>query len=180
MNKKAQIAGVAFFIVLLIAIIVMAPIILRVGISTIDKTSDQLTSMNIAGNKSVELVTYTRNKLTGTFDWAIMFLVILNILILLFSSFLIDIHPAFLIVYIIGTFLLVITLPYTVSVAEKIYGNADFAAAPNNVIQYIPMTEFMLNNFGVIIVGVIILTGIIMFAKIKYGQQSAGGTGGTY
>jgi len=70
-------------------------------------------------------------------------------------------------------------LPYTVAVAEKIYSNPDFATAPNNVIQYIPMTEFMLNNFGTIIVGVIILSGIIMFAKVKY-FSSQSGTGGTY
>lgn len=174
MNKKAQIASVAFFIMLLAGIIIIAPIILRVGISAIDKTSTQLSAID-GTNKSVQLVVYTKNKITGTFDWVIMFLVILNILILLISSFLIDIHPAFLVIYIIGAFVMVITLPYTMALAEKIYSNSEFASGSNNVVQYIPMTEFMLNNFGTIIVGIIVLSGIIMFAKIKYGNQNMGG-----
>lgn len=178
MNKKAQIGGVAFFIILLAVIILLAPIILKVAITIMDKTSSQLSTIDTT-NKSSDLINFTKSKLTGTLDWAIMLIVLLDMLILMISAFLIDIHPAFVVIYIIGAIALVLTAPYSIVAAEKVYGMSQFSSGSNNVIQYIPMTEFMLNNFGVIIVAILVLTGIILYAKIKFFSQGGGG-GGTY
>lgn len=172
---RGQIAGLAIFVMVLLGMIIVAPIILKVAVTMLDTTSTQLSNIQ-PSNQSSDDVVFVKNKITGSLDWAIMLLVLINILVLLITSFLIDIHPAFLVIYIIGAFLLVITLPYTAAAGERIYGMAQFSQGTNNVIQYIPMTEFMLNHFGVIIVGVLFLTGIIMYAKIKFSSQNAGGT----
>lgn len=175
--KKGQIQGIAFFIMLLVAVLIVAPIILKVAFTTLDQTATQLSNIDET-NRSSDNVVFVRDKITGSFDWLIMFLILINILVLLITAFLIDVNPAFLIMYIIGAFLLVITLPYTVAVAERIYSMPEFTVGSNNVIQYIPMTEFILNNFGIVIVGVIVLSGIILYAKIKFGSRAE--TGGVY
>jgi len=176
MNSKAQLGGIVLFVFVLLGLILIAPIILKVGVTILDQTTAQLGNVD-ATNKSAVQTHFVRDKLTGTMDWMVMLLVIINILVLMVSAFLIDINPAFLVIYILGVFALVLTAPYTVASAEKLYSMSDFTGS-TGVIQYIPMTEFMLNNFGVIIVGVIVLTGIIMYSKIKF--FSAGGTSGTY
>jgi len=173
LNNKGQLSGVAFFIMLVIIMIIVAPIILKVGFTILDTTSTQLSTID-STNVSSDNVNFVKNKIVGTFDWTIMVLVVINMLVLLVTAFLIDIHPAFLVIYIIGAFAMVITLPYTMSIAEKIYGSTQFSVGADNVVQYIPMTEFMLNNFGTIMVGILILSGIIMYAKFR--SSSGGGT----
>jgi len=173
LNNKGQLVGVAFFIMLVAMMIIVAPIILKVGFTILDTTSAQLSTID-STNVSSDNVNFVKNKIVGTFDWTIMILVIINMLVLLVTAFLIDIHPAFLVIYIIGAFVMVITLPYTMAVAENIYGSTQFSVGSDNVVQYIPMTEFMLNNFGTIMVGILILSGIIMYAKFR--SSSRGGT----
>lgn len=179
MTKKGQLGGVAFFVVFLALVILLAPVILKVAITMMDSVGTKFSAID-STNKSSDLVTFTKGKLTGTMDWAIMFFVILNILLLIVTAFLIDVHPAFLIIYIIGAFVLVLGAPYTIMASEKVYAMSQFSVGTENVIQYIPMTEFMLNNFGVVIMGVLVLTGIIMYGKVKlFASQNTSG-GGTY
>lgn len=176
LNKRGNVMGVIFFMAMLLSMIIIAPIILKVGLTILGTTSDQLAKIDLT-NKSSDNVNFVAGKITGTFDWVIMVLVSINLLVLLVTAFLIDIHPAFVIVYIIAVFVAVLTIPYAAALGQEIYGMPQFSGT-EGVTQYIPMTEFMLNNFGVIIVGVIILSGIIMYAKVRYGSQS--GTGGSY
>lgn len=173
MNNKAQIQSIAFFIGVIIVLVMLAPIILKVGTTMLTKTANQFATIDNT-NKSADVVTFTQSKLTGTMDWIVMLLVIFNILVLMVSAFLIDIHPAFVVVYIIGAMALVMTAPFTIMAAEKIYSSSSFSS----MISYIPMTEFLMNNFSIVIVGVIVLTGIIMFAKVRL--FSSGGTNATY
>jgi hypothetical protein len=175
MNKRGQILGIAAFVLIVFLLILVAPIILKVATSVLNPIAVKFSQIDTT-NKSADVVTYTQNKITGTFDWIVMVLIIVNILVLLVSAFLVDINPAFVVIYIIGAFTLVITAPYTMVAAEKVYSMNTFNDASTGVIKYLPMSEFVLNNFGVIIVGVIVLTGIIMFAKItRFNSQNAGG-----
>lgn len=177
MKNKAQLGGVILFVFLLVAIIIIAPVILKLSTSFLNPIATKFSEID-ATNKSADVVVFTKNKITGSFDWVIMLIIIFNILILLISAFLIDINPAFLVIYIIGAFVLVITAPFSIAAAEKIYTMSQFTTGSDNVVQYIPMTEFILNNFGVVIVGVLILTGIIIYAKVKFFSQ--GGQSGNY
>ena len=175
MNNRGNLGGIAFFVALLLGLIIMAPILLKVGTTILSATSNQLAKVDTS-NRSSDSVNYVQGQLTGTMDWMVMFFVMINILLLLVTAFLIDVHPAFLVMYIIGAFAMVITLPYTASAGEKIYSMSQFSSGADNVIQYIPMTEFLLNHFGVVIVGVFFLTAVIMYVKIR----STSGTGGNF
>lgn len=175
MNNKGQLGGIVFFSAMVIVIILIAPIILKVATTMLDRTASQLAIIQ-PSNQSSTQVTFVKNQITGTFDWFIIALVFVNMLVLFVSAFLIDVHPAFLILYIVGAFMLVLTMPYTLASAEKIYSMAQFSQGSDNVIQYIPLTEFLFNNFGVFIVGIIFLSGIIMYAKIRFSGGSSGGS----
>lgn len=174
MNNKAQIQSIGAFIGIVIVLILLAPVILKVGTEILSKSATQFSQID-ATNKSADVVTFTQGKLTGTIDWIVMTLVLINILLMMVTAFLIDVHPAFVVIYIIGAVALVISAPFVIMTAEKMYSMGDFSS----VISYIPMTEFLMNNFAVVIVGVIVLTGIIMFAKIKL-FNSGGGTPSNY
>lgn len=172
-SRKAQIGGLAAFAGIVIVLILLAPIMLKLATSILGTTSNTLATIDTT-NRSSNVVTFTQGKITGTMDWVVMFLIFINILILLVSAFMIDVNPAFVVIYIIGAFVLVISAPFSISAAEKLYSMPTFATS----ISFIPMTEFLMNNFGVFIVGVMVLSGIIIFAKTTMFAQ--GGAGATY
>ena len=176
MNNKGQIASVIFFIFIVAMLIFTVPLILRVGVTILEKTTAQLGVVD-STNVSAVQVHAVQQKLTGTMDWFVMGLIFVNFLVLLISAFLVDVNPAFVIIYIIAMFVFILVAPYAIVSAEKVYSMSQFTGA-SGVVQYIPMSEFLMNNFGVFIVGVIVLTGIIMYAKIKF--FSSGTQGGTY
>jgi hypothetical protein len=172
-NKKGFMGGVAVFVLIVIALVIAAPLLLKVGLTIMDKTSDSLSILDTS-NQSSSFIGDVRNKTTSVFDWAVMLIIFANLLLLLVSSFLIDVHPAFLIIYIIMACLLVLTAPYTMSIAEKLYDMEGIGYGDGAVTQYIPMTNFVLQNFGYILVGIIVLSGIIIYAKIRIGGNSGG------
>lgn len=172
MNRKAQLGGIAAFVGVVIVLILLAPILLKVATSILDTTATKLSAVD-ATNRSSDTVTFVEGKVTGTMDWLVMSLVFINILILLVSAFLIDVNPAFVVIYVIGAFALIITAPFTIAAAEKLYSHSAFTS----VITYIPMTEFLMNNFAVFIVGVMVVTGIIIFAKTSLFASQGGGGG---
>jgi len=53
---------------------------------------------------------------------------------------------------------------------EVVYNDASMSNATtgHDSGAFLPTTEFMINNFGGIILTIIILSGIIMYAKFKY------------
>lgn len=179
MNNKGMFGGVVFFVILLAVIIILAPIVLKVAVSVMTATSNQLAVVD-STNLSANTVTTIKGKVTSSFDWMIMLIFLVNFLVLLISAFLIDVHPAFVVIYIIGCTVLMLTAPYLMVASEKIYSMSQFSAGGNNVIQYLPMTEFLMNNFGIVILAVLVVTGIVMYAKIKFFASSGGGNGGTY
>lgn len=172
-NKKGMMGGVAFLVIILAVMIILSPIILKVGVSVMTAAQNQFSQID-SSNRSASTVGFVKTRLTGTFDWVIMLLFLFDFLLLLVSSFLIDVHPAFIIIYIIGAFCLVVTVPYTMVAAEKIYSMGTFNPS---ITQYLPMTEFFMNNFGVVVVAILVVTGIVMYAKIKYFSSGGGGSG---
>lgn len=176
MNKNGQVQAIVVITMVILGLIIAVPIILKVGTTVLGTFSTQLSNIDET-NKSSDQVTFVEDTITGSFDWVVMLLVLINILLLLVSAFLIDVNPAFVILYIIFAFVLVITLPYTASVGEKIYSMSQFSVGDENVVQYLPMTEFLLNHFGVVMVGIIFLSGVIIYAKIRFrSNQQGGGT----
>lgn len=174
MNNKAQVISIIFFIATLVTIFLMAPILMKIVITPSQKFSTALSSID-STNKSVNAVDFTISKFTQTFDWVVLFFIMFSIVLLLISSFLVDAHPAFFILYFIAMFLIMIFAPMTLNFLDRMYDCTSYQSVAvcssyggwSSEIAYLPITKFIYDNFAVFILGVMFLSGIIMYAKYK-------------
>jgi hypothetical protein len=160
-NKKGQV-GIVSFVGVVIALLFLAPIFLNVVTTTTGEFADAINGTNSDAAATVDSITTTY---TSLWDWALILIFGLNILLLLVSSFFVDTHPAFLLVYILIAFFLMAFAPNILDATDKIYNSAHYAG---EVAAYLPFMDFVRSNFGALILGVLVLSGIIMYSKFKY------------
>lgn len=170
MNKKAQVESLIYFFGIILAVIVVAVVMGYFVNTLIGKFSNSIASVSTQANETGQSII---SKFNNVWDSAIIAIFILNILILLVSSFLIDVHPLFVILYIIAFLILIFLAPNMLYASEQIISNSTFSS------QYarMPMTNFLFDNFIIVLIGVFILSGVIMYAKFK---MNSGGIGGNY
>jgi len=166
MNSKAQF-GMITFIGLIFVMLFLAPIVVKIVRSSVGGFSDGLANVNEDAAGEVDAIEDTFITL---WDWVIFLMFGLNVIILLLSSFFIDTHPAFVIVYILTMFFMFAFAPSILDTLEDVYNNEHIndAATGHNAGAYLPITEFLINNFGTLMLSIAILSGIVMYAKFKY------------
>lgn len=166
-NRKGQIEfSIVAFIALIVGIIVVAPVLLKVVKTANAGVSNALGNVTGGdeGKTSIEGITTT---FVNFWDFVIMVAFLLAIVILLLSAFLIDTHPAWIIVYIIFGFLMFLLVPSIQDVLDKIFDNPQFATEVSSM----PMTDFVRANLFVIVLGVFLVSGVIIYAKIRKGSN---------
>jgi hypothetical protein len=169
MNKKGQVTSVIFFFVLAIAILIVSIVVLRMTNSILTPFQNQIGNMSTQAGTAVAGV---HSAMTNWWDIMIIALLGINIVILLVSAFMVDIHPAFLIVYIIAVFFMFIMGNYALSALDGIWGGMATATE----LAQTPMQQWIINNFNFVMLGIILLSGIVMYAKFKFfAGQGAGG-----
>ena len=161
MNKKAQI-GIVGFIGVVIALLFMAPILLNIVKTTTSEFSSAINSTDSNAAATVDSVTGT---FTNLWDWVLILVFGLNILLMLISAFFIDTHPAFVLVYIMVCFFTMAFAPNILDAVDQVWSDAHYAGETGVQLTFM---DFIRTNFGAIILGVMVLTGIIMYAKFKY------------
>ena len=176
MNNKGQITGIIAFAAIVIFLIILAPFIMKIVMTPSQKIISSLEAVdtnNVTGAATSKVV----NTFTSAFDWVILAFFVLNVVILLVTAFLVDIHPAFFVIYLIAVFFLIMFAPTFISFGEKLYDSSQFTTLPNgeNLTSYLPITNWIYDNFGLVIIVVIILSGLIMFGKYRFSR-----TGGQY
>jgi hypothetical protein len=172
MNKRGQAESIIIFFILVVSIFVAGIVVLRVVNEFTTPFSSQIGNITAQAG---EAVTYTHNKFTGFWDTAIIFMFIINTLLLFVSAFLVDIHPAFIIVYLLAIIFLFIFGNMYLNVLDGIWnGLATSVEASQS-----PLQIFIINNFNLIMLGIVILSGVVMYAKFKFFGQG-GGAGGSY
>ena len=169
LNKKGNVAGLISFVAITIIVLMLAPVLLKIITVPLNKYAEAVAPIS---NESATAVTYGYTKINSLFDMVIVIAFIFNLMLLLLSSFMIDIHPAFLIVYVIAGFVLFMFMPTFETLIGAFYSNAAFS----DVLVNLPMSNFIYQNFGYIMLGVFVLSGVIMFAKFKGSNQ--GGSNG--
>lgn len=167
-SKKAQFEwGFASFIVVVITLIIIAPIMLDIVNRILGKTADNLSAMpgGAAGGAAVDKI---NNTFINFWDWCIVIAYGVSLFLLLFSAFLVQTHPIFLIIYIIFGVLTFIFAPMFMDVTEKIYTNDEFDTAHDGitVTEKIPMINYLREYFGIILLGIYIVSGVIMFVRL--------------
>jgi len=88
----------------------------------------------------------------------------------------VDIHPAFLIIYIIALMFLFMFGSTILGALDAVYNPTGVFGSGNvtaggNAIDRMPLVSWILNNFTLVILGIVILSGVIMYAKFKFGTQ---------
>ena len=161
MNNRGQI-GVVAIVGVIIALLFMAPIFLNIVNTTVGEFSDAINNTSPTASDAVDSI---KGTYTGLWDWVLILIFGLNVLLLLISAFFIDTHPAFILVFIMVAFFTLAFAPNILDATDKIYTDAHYAGEVN---AYLPFMDFIRNNFGAVILAIFFLSGIIMYAKIKY------------
>lgn len=169
MNKKAQgLTGFIAFAAVIIALLVMSPFMLKIFNSGFRPLSAAF------GNQSAEAGAATGYVINTTVSWwdsLVLFLFLAALIILLVSSFLVDVSPFFIGVYVVVAIFFFAIAPSISPLLYQIYENQNFTTE----VAQIPALGFIVEYFWLIILGVYIFSGIIMFVKIRFFPSGGGG-----
>jgi hypothetical protein len=163
-RKKGQAEGIIVFFALAVAILIVSIIILRIVNSVLTPFAPIIGNMSAPAGATVTAVQHS----FGTWwDYFIILLLCLNVFTLLVSSFMVDIHPAFVIVYILAILVLVVMGNFALGALDQVWFHVgrNSIEGPQTQLQ-----QFVINHFQML------LWGIIMYAKIKFFS----GMGGNY
>jgi len=170
--KKAQIdSPVLLFAVIVIGLIFFAPLMLKIFNSIDDNVSPALGNLTggLAGKEAFQGVMNTAETF---WDKVIIAFFLFAAVMLIISSFMIDTHPVFVILYLLICFGTIIFIPQILQAADNIYNDTtNFDTEVNSL----TLVGFLKDNFAVILLGMMILSGIIIYGKISL----SGGMGGT-
>jgi hypothetical protein len=171
MNKRGQVISIVAFFVIMLSIFILGTLLMSFVNTILQPVGDTLGTISNQFGSAVHEINNSWNK---WFDYAIVVLFFLNVIVLLISSYMVDTSPVFLIVYIISVMLLVIFGGNVVSALSSIWDdNGAFGADPIanptgiNSIQYMPITQYLLNHFTLVMLGIIVISGVIMYAKFR-------------
>lgn len=169
MNKKGQIDfPIVTFAIIIIGLLIFAPISLKIFRSFSSSFSASLGNVSSGG----EIAQANFDKVTGTlitfWDKVIIAAFVLAVLLLFVSAFLIDAHPFFIVLYIFLGFMLVLFAPNIITAVDHIYDNAAFAGE----VSMLSFMDALRNNFAVFLVGIIVITGIIIYGKLAFFGRS--------
>jgi len=165
MNKKAQIENPFLtFIVVVIALIIMGPIMLKVVLTFLPAFSSAV------GNQTAQAgtnVTAIQNTFVTFWDWVLISAFLLAIILLFITSFLVDVHPVFLILFILFGMFTFMFIPGIIDILDTIYNDANFALE----VSSLAMLDFLRSNLELILLGIYFVCGVIVFAKFRYGNR---------
>lgn len=173
MNNKAQAQSIIILFVFMIAIFITSIIVLRVTNSILTPFQQQLNATGMTGSVEASgAVGFAQSRFTTWWDVGIVLIFLFNIITLLVSAFMVDIHPAFLLIYIISIIFLFIFGNTALYALDAIWG----AMGTDTETAQTPIQQFLINNYSVIMLGIVILSGVVMYAKFRFfGGQGAGG-----
>ena len=166
-GKKAQITSMIFFFVIFIGILITSVIMLRLTNEILTPFQAQIGNISATAGATVGAIQDTT---THWWDIAVVGILFINIILLFASAFLVDIHPAFILVYIVGVFFMFVFGNYGLSALDGIWNGMATATE----LAQSPMQLWLIGNFGIVMLGVVILSGVVMYAKMKF----IGGMGG--
>lgn len=160
MNKSAQF-GIVTLVGLIIVLLFLAPIILKIVNVSVGGFATGISNVSTTASTSVTAI---QNTFVTWWDIALMLVFGLNVILLFISAYFIDTNPIFLVLYILVVFLLVVFTPNMIDAVQKVWDVPAFATETGTQLT---LTTFLLNNFATILLGLIILSGIVIYAKIR-------------
>jgi len=160
-NKKAQ-SDIIYFIVAVVALLILAPTMLKIVNTSLGSFSDALNSTSeVAANNVSDI----HQDFVSFWDWLIAIGFLVNVILLFVFSFMVDSHPIFSLFYFISAIIILMFSHTFMYPIEKIMGASQFST---EVLQ-LPITDFIITQFDLILFAIILVTGIIMYGKWRSG-----------
>lgn len=168
-DKRGQLEfSIVLFAAIVLALIFLAPIMMKVFVSVQEPISNSLGNVSAAAQENFDAV---MDPLVTWWDKVVVMAYIGAIITLFVSSFLIDTHPFFVVFYIMVCFLLILFSGDIIHAADVIYESANFATEVTNLVWM----DWIRNNYFGLLLGIIFLNGIIMYGKIALFPKQEGG-----
>jgi len=163
-NKKGQIDyPIVTWVIVVFGLMILAPIMLKVFTSVQAPVSNSLGNLTNHGGATAQAnFNGVMNIGINFWDKIILFAFILATLLLIISAFLIDTNPVWIILYIFISFLLILFAGDIIGALDGIYNSSAFATESASL----AFIGSLRDNFGTILVGIMVLTGIIIYGKI--------------
>jgi len=159
LNKRAQIDVIAF-IGVVVSLLILAPIMLKIVNESLDGFESAINSTSELAATEVDTI---HNTFISFWDYLIGIAFLVNMIMLFVFAFLVDSHPIFSLFYLISAIITLMFAHYVVVPIQTIFGMDAFST---EVLQ-LPITEFLVTRFDLMLLGVIMLTGAIMYGKYR-------------
>ncbi len=159
MNKLGQ-ANIVAFIAVVVGLFILAPLMLKIVNSTLDPLEDTLNNSNVEAG---ERVGYVHDTFINFWDYVLALAFLANVIMMLVFAFLVDSHPLFSIMYMLSLVFTFMFSHYVVIPVTTILGMSQFATE----VGQLPIVNFLVLRFDLILLGLAILSGIIMYSKFR-------------
>lgn len=161
-NKRGQLDyPIITVIIIIFGLLIIAPVVLKIFINIKNPMAAQFA--NVTGGATAAA---NFNKVMDTainfWDKVIIAAFMLSMILLFISAFLIDTSPFWVILYIFISFMVIIFAPDIIGSLDAIYNSADFATE----VSKLTFMDTLRIHFGEFLVGIIVITGIIIYGKI--------------
>jgi hypothetical protein len=152
------------FLVMFVILLIGAPLMFMFFHTVTTPVNAALAPLDPAVNTTM---TYITNAYDNFWDWVILVLFIALTISLFLSSFMVNFHPIFVVLYIMLMFVMVIMIPMLMVPVDAV--NTQFAATIGG---HLPYTDFLRTNIIPIVLAIMITSGIITYGKWKLGGPS--------
>lgn len=164
-NKKAQLDNpIIAFAVIIIALLFFAPFALKIFLNIHSSVGNSLGNVTGGGAIAKANLQAVTTPLITFWDKIIIVAFAISVILLFISAFLVDSHPVFLILYILSAAFMVMFSSNILTAVDAIYDSANFVTET----AYLSFLDSLRNHFVPFLVGIIILTGIIIYGKIAF------------
>lgn len=173
MNKKSQLDyPIITFVIIVFGLLLLAPVMLKVFLSIQSPLASSLGNVSggggvIAKNNFNAVMTTAVN----FWDKVIIAAFAFAILLLFVSAFFIDAHPFFIILYVFISFMVILFAPSIIESLDAIYTSANFSTE----VGMLSFMDTLRIHFAEFLVGIMVMTGIIIYGKYAFFSSQGGG-----
>lgn len=175
MKRKGQLDHpIIGFFALALGLIIIGGIFMKVFVEIRDPLSNSLGNITVGGSDAQAGVNKVLNTAITFWDKVIVFAFLFGIIFVFISAFFIDVHPIFIVLYIFINFIFMLFGPQIVESISIIYDPLSGAYLGDDVYNQLPFTIWIAQNFGIFIIGLMIVTGIIIYTKLSWNKGVGG------
>lgn len=167
-NKRGNVDfGPVVLIAIIISLFIFAPIMVRIIGTT---TGTFFKQMNETAPSAVSEASSAVDKVYNFFDYLIIIVILINIIMLFISAWFIDTNPVFIVLYIIFAFIMILFLPNLMDAVDSVWDKAEDMGSYDTwegSSMNLTFTDWVRRNMTMMSIIIIALTGIITYAKFK-------------